>query len=447
MKKAERFFTLFFLSAILFFMATIGLRTFTRDVLVRHLHVKNRFTELVLFDGFSEPSTQKTIDWKKYYPFPENAKQETGGADNESRESLTGKIVSKYDEKVSKFEKDIETRTTDYLIFYQELTELAKKYEDFLQWNYVAYSEYNGIVQLGDGYLTTISAKQDMTELSEPTIGLAHLCENLNIDFLYVNAPKKICEYEDKDVSGVTDFANQNADQFLFDLRSAEVDVCDLRELLHEEGLKHHAMFFVTDHHWRPETGLWASRKIAERLNQDYGFHFDLSRVNDANYRTVIYPEWFLGSLGKKVTLARTSPEDFTLLYPKFETNLHYEIMSEEIDADGDYSILYDMEPVSVRSYYKKDPYCVYTYANQPLERITNKDIDEDKRILFIQDSFGNAVTPFLAMGIRHVDSIDLRYFTGSVESLIRETKPDIVIVLYSANTLSTSNQAMFYFE
>ena len=444
MKKTEHFFTFFFLAVILFFMVTIGLRTFTRDVLVRHLHVDNRFTELVLFDGFSEPSTQKTINWKKYYPFPEDENKEEKAEPETNQESLVHSIVSRYETKFSTFKKNINTRTTEYLIFYQELTELAKKYEDFLQWNYVAYSEYNGIIQLSDGHLTTISARQDMTALAEQTTELANLCNSLNINFLYVNAPKKVCEIEDHDVSGVTDFANQNADQFLSELEAAEVDTCDLRELLHAEGLDHHSMFFVTDHHWRPESGFWAAGKIAERLNHDYGFHFDLTKVDKTNYKTVVYPEWFLGSLGKKVTLSRTSPENFTLLYPEFDVSLHYEVMSEEIDTDGDFSILYDMEPVSVRSYYKKDPYCVYTYANQPLERITNKDVEEEKRVLVIQDSYGNVVTPFLAMGIRYVDSIDLRYFTGSIESFIRETEPDVVVVLYSANTLSISNQAMF---
>lgn len=47
-----------------------------------------------------------------------------------------------------------------------------------------------------------------------------------------------------------------------------------------------------------------------------------------------------------------------------------------------------------------------------------------------IGDSFDNCVFPFLSLGIQHVDSMDVRHFTGSVQSYVRETQPDIVLVV-----------------
>ncbi|MDR2393357.1 MAG: hypothetical protein LBD93_04290 [Treponema sp.] len=41
--------------------------------------------------------------------------------------------------------------------------------------------------------------------------------------------------------------------------------------------------------------------------------------VNPEQYRYTFYKDWFLGSLGKKVTLRQTPAEDFTLIAPQFD--------------------------------------------------------------------------------------------------------------------------------
>ena len=139
---------------------------------------------------------------------------------------------------------------------------------------------------------------------------------------------------------------------------------------------------------------------------------------------------------GKKVTLSRAHPEDFTLLYPENETLLHYEVKSEGFDSDGDFSILYDMDCLREKNYYQ-DPYLAYIYGNQPLERIENKLVDNGYHILVIRDYFGNCVIPFLAMGIQYVDAIDLRYFDGSLQTYIEAEHPDAVVVIYNSGMLN----------
>lgn len=53
-----------------------------------------------------------------------------------------------------------------------------------------------------------------------------------------------------------------------------------------------------------------------------------------------------------------------------------------------------------------------------------------------IKDSYGRPVSTFLGTVVREVDVIDPRHFMGSIETYIRETHPDIVIVLLSVGTL-----------
>ena len=162
----------------------------------------------------------------------------------------------------------------------------------------------------------------------------------------------------------------------------------------------------------------------------------DVSLFEKDRFSTKIYPQWFLGSQGKKVTLANAKPEDFYLFFPNYASSFHYEIKDKRIDADGDFSILYDMDYFNKRNLYGPSVYNAYIYGDQPLEKIENKLSKNDKHILVVHDSFGDVVVPFLALGVRRVDSIDLRNFNGSLKSYIERERPDIVVVLYYSGSI-----------
>lgn len=445
MKKSEKAFAIIFLAVVLFFMSSIVLRTFTRQVLVKRMEINNGFTEAVLFDvsnlnnavkstvdedGVVHTSGHRIIDWAALYPFSNGIPR----AKVTTIRSGTGKNMPS---SVRLIEDSAEIYTTDFLIWYEKMTELAQGYEKLLRWNYVPLSEYNGIVETSDGLLTTLTPKADVVDAAASLSTLNTFCQGNGIKLLYVVAPIKICQYDDNDLSGILDFANQNTNELLTVLDENSINYLDLRESLHSEGIHHHDMFFITDHHWKPEAGLWASRKIAEFLNTEYGYHFDLSLLNEENIDVKVYQDWFLGSQGKKVTLSRANPEDISLLFPKYPTNFHYEIKSENIDENGDFSVFYNLESIEEKDYYKKNPYGAYIYADQPLETITNNYIDDNSSLLIIHDSFANCVVPFLALGVEKLISIDLRYFSGSLEQFLLEAEPDTVIVMYGTGKVS----------
>lgn len=92
-----------------------------------------------------------------------------------------------------------------------------------------------------------------------------------------------------------------------------------------------------------------------------------------------------------------------------------------------------------------------YNYGDQPVIRINNLADTDGKRILIIDDSFGNCVISCLALCESEVDSLDLRHFTGSLENYIRTFDPDIVMVLYNAENIGrtvdrTTHTDMFDF-
>lgn len=428
--KGERIVACFFLAVVLFFLCFIMLRTITRQVFVKQFGMSNNVIDTILFDvqelniGGDGPSSVD-ISWQSLYPFDESAKNV------KNKQEKRDNALELFSQKVSDIEDKVETYTTSFLPGYKQITELAKRYETIVKWNVANYAEYNSVTQVDGNYLAALVEEKDVTESAESTIEFAEFCEEEGVDFVYFQQPSKICVYEDVQISGATDYSNQNIDSFLGILQTAGVDTYDHRTDIHDEGLNHHSLFYSTDHHWKAETGLWASQHILSYLNSAYGYDFDEHILDSDRYTSVLYPDWFLGSQGKKVTLEVAEPEDISLIYPNYDTRIHYVIPNLGIDAYGGFDITYDMSFVSEIDYYNKNPYGAYDHADQPLIQIDNILINDGPRMLIVHDSFANCEIPFLAMAVKYIDAIDLRYFNGSLRSYVEATNPDIVIVTY----------------
>ena len=325
----------------------------------------------------------------------------------------------------------IENYTSNKIAGRYAIIEAGKMYEELIGWNMAAAQGYNPVIKLNDGYLSGLVVSRDVSENAEAVKGLSDFCHSLGIDYMYINYPAKICVSQDKDISGTLDFTNQNADRLLDALKKSGVRAYDFRKTLHDDGMKHHEAFFRTDHHWKPETGLWAAKHILQILRDDYGWDVEPEILKPENFEYVVYPEWFLGSQGKKLTLSRTKPDDFTMIYPKFPTHLHFEIPSRGIDTSGDFTVTYEMSKVETRDYYNLSPSGAYNHGRSPVCTLENMITDNNMKAMLIYDSFSISVIPFLALAVKHIEIVDLRQFTGSLRSYIVSSKPDIVITAY----------------
>ena len=232
------------------------------------------------------------------------------------------------------------------------------------------------------------------------------------------------------------DFSNENADALVAGLEAEGVAHIDMREEIHNAGYDHHSLFFVTDSHWKPRTGLWATGVIAQRLNDLYGCDIPLTYFEQDQYTAQVYEDWFLGSQGKRLTLARAHPEDIELLYPTYPTELRFYAPALGVDLTGDFSVVYDMKHIETKNYMYLTPYSAYAHSDSAVVRYENHLAPNDTKILLIKDSFANVVAPFLSQGVAQLDLLDLRYFNGSVETYIAETQPDVVMVLYNPGNL-----------
>ena len=386
-------------------------------------------------EKLAEPDNPINISWEELYLFDEH---------KDSTHPKTPSIISRIKGTINFLRTKIDEYTSNKIAGSFAIIKAAKTYEELIGWNMAAVNSYNPVIRLGDGFLAGLVASTDISENAEAVAELDNFCRTLGIKYMYINAPMKICASEDKYISGILDYSNQNTDRFLEAIGRAGVKYYDFRKILHSEGIKHHEAFFRTDHHWRPETGLWAAKHILGFLRDNYGWDVDPDILNPERFERKVYPEWFLGSQGKKLTLSRTKPDDFTLLFPKFRTLIRFEAPALGIDTSGDLSVTYNMPKAEIKDYYGLNTYAAYKYADQPLTRIHNLLSHDGRKILFVHGSVFNCVIPFTALGIEYTEEIDLRHFTGSLRSYIKASSPDIVITAYNSTTIGRTRAAKY---
>jgi hypothetical protein len=297
------------------------------------------------------------------------------------------------------------------------------------------------IVLSDSGYLC-----EPLTKVSPETVDgaaqsvaqLKEYSEKNGAEFLYVLAPDKSADMSFP--SYIENHSEENYGLFADAFRERGVELLDLRAAMAEDGITPEEMFFVTDHHWKPEYGLWTTGRICADLKDRYGLEYDDSLCDISNYDVKNYENWFLGSYGKK-TGRFFSPlgiDDIKLITPKFATDLVEEQPVKNEVKKGDFSqTVMVMKNIEKRDLYALNSYAAYSGGDFRLQKITNNNAKNGKKLMIIRDSFACAVLPYLCLNFSETYAVDIRdgdYYVGGKENipeLIGKIKPDYVVVLY----------------
>lgn len=306
------------------------------------------------------------------------------------------------------------------------------------------------VVRADNGYLGSMRSKASDDSLNNYADNVKALYDTVassGAKFLYVMAPMK--GYGFSYPPNVTDYTASNCDRFANMITGRGIPFLNLIETASNENISDEEMFFVTDHHWRPSWGLWASERIADRLNIQY----DKALLDLDNYNIKTYENWFLGSQGKKVGTYFTpyGADNFEVITPKFETSLtEYQPYKNSV-RKGDFAetVLY-LDNIGAKDYYTLNPYATYSGGDFREQIITNHKNPSGKKIVIIRDSYACALVPFLSLVMGETYVVDIRENSGYVgeklkmSEYIEKIKPDYVMVFYSG--LSDSSD-LFDFE
>ena len=179
-KKTEKCLIGICIGLLFLIFISIIIVMFTRLVLVNRVGVQNGFTDLVLGDAFEDELNQEQgsgfkINWKELYPF------ESDGITPETKSRTPAEIIWS---KIDKTKERFDFYSSRALLGYRTYVELAERYENLVGWNFASYGEYNGVVEMPDGYLTAYVEKRDVTEHANALIGLDRFCKENGCEFL-----------------------------------------------------------------------------------------------------------------------------------------------------------------------------------------------------------------------------------------------------------------------
>ncbi|MCM1103077.1 MAG: DHHW family protein [Clostridium sp.] len=380
-----------------------------------------------------ETGSGNAVDWSLEYPFEE---QEPATETADPVQGERASFLSGYEQKVDSAKASLEWYCTDGFYLQPQCVELSAFANRIFGTKIIQSADR--LVSVHGGYLTAPADRVDTVPYAANVAEFAEFLSEEEIPFLYVESLFK-AERNDDDPLLYDDYSNRNADELVGYLRDAGISVLDLRDSVSEQGMDHYALFFRTDTHWLPSTGLWASRQIAERLQSEFSFDFSMELLSEERYRSVFYPQSYLGSSGRNAGLSYAGLDDFTLLLPDFETSLTYRSREAGIHQSGNFDeALIDWDRLESTDYYANSSYAAYMGGRQPLAEIYNAYADNGVRLLFLSDSFGATVAPFLALTVSELDFIDLRLFNGSIENYIRLNPPDAVVMMYNPEVITS---------
>lgn len=444
MKKlnAHKLLSIVFICLIVFFMGTIGVRFVSAKVFHIYPETSNAA------EGQPDATQTHSVDWSVDYPFSGDYgfSFTEKSSDNEVVVEQVS-VIKSFENAVRAVESNIDYYTSSLLFGRMKFVEMNASFNKLVGMKIISGTD--SVVTLRNGYLSFESYKIDMDYAVESTSYFAETLKSKGINFLYVQCPTKENPVDNQLPYGIEDYYNLNADALIQALDERGVPYIDLRKSLNEDFDDYYSCFFRTDHHWTPETGVWAAGKIAKELNIRYNYGIDEGISDLERYKTEIFEKYCFGSQGKKATLKYADPEDISLIYPKAETSFTVKYDNNEPLSGRFEDTLLRRDVFDKIDYYNISTYSAYFHGNHSITTIHNNKVSNGKCILYIMDSFSASVVPYLANEAEDIIVLDLRSFNGSVMNVIEKFSPDTVITAYNPSTFSadTSHYGIFNFE
>lgn len=310
------------------------------------------------------------------------------------------------------------------------------------------YFSDEGIYVADGGYILSPSEKTSTDYEFEETMKLYTYLQKNGVNLIYVNEPTKCLDDSIFSKSfGIDSFSNQNADLFLDRITKAGIPVLDLRNELAHDGMEIRNMFYRADHHWTTRSGLWATKKIAEKLNSYCGYAIDISIYDERNYSFKEWSQSWLGEQGRKIGASYTGLDDYVEIKPKFKTSFTFKYSEAWKNGTFDQFIDESVYDTSADIYSIKSWH--YSY-DQP--DVINNNVEKGK-VLVLGDSYEQVVVPFLALGVSELDALILRNYDGDLKTYIEAGDYDTVLICYAQFMIGahddpeSANYKMFTFE
>lgn len=174
-------------------------------------------------------------------------------------------------------------------------------------------------------------------------------------------------------------------------------------------------LYYRTDHHWKTLSAFYVYQEWAKKQG------YTVPEITDYEIKTVTNN--FEGTIQSKLGI-KTITDTIELFLPKEE--IGYTIYNENSKETS--NSLYDYSKLDT-----KDKYAIYFGGNQPFIRI-NTEVNNDRKILVIKDSYANCFVPFMIGEFGEIDVVDIRYTNQKLSERIKAGEYTDLLVLYNTS-------------
>ena len=296
------------------------------------------------------------------------------------------------------------------------------------------------MVTLNSGHLFDLQNYVPMQGAAEEIVALK---EEYASDIPFVFMYEHPTVYEDTQMPrgyDVLDYSEEIADEITTLLSEAGVDVMDSREILPATGLPIEDYLMYTDQHWATRAGLILAQELAEKTEKETGIDLKTELLDIDQFETETFPKLFLGKYGQRIGTLNIDPDDITVYYPKYDTNITRTTLyvNEVTETTGSFKEAairwHRLEPDEGKTW-NKQAYMDYGLT-ESYDVYTNPDA-ADCTILLLKDSYATSIAAFLSLVADEVIALDMRHEdVGSLNDWMAKYDPDIMIVSYSMQML-----------
>ena len=332
------------------------------------------------------------------------------------------------------------TSSTEYFPFYDKIvmlntlvkTKLNKKF--ILKANGNIYDHY---YKYNDGNIVHFSdiVNDNSLKLVEKIIDMNQYLNKNNINFIYVETPKKEYFYQDVLSNYGFEYSYKKESVIYPAFDNENINYVIGNSILENSNIERQDLFYKLDYHWNSKTSLFFAKQLINYLNDSYDYDFDTSNLEANNLHKLTYNNSFYGYYGRILGQSFKNYDDFVIYEPNKTSDYAVYYGKDKKTIYGNYlETLFDIKKIKNGGNNEYQAYVHQIGGLQPIIKIKNNDLNQDKKIMFISDSMFYGLAPYLSLSIGNIEAIDIRKdngnFNGNLKEYIESSKPDCIIYI-----------------
>lgn len=235
------------------------------------------------------------------------------------------------------------------------------------------------------------------------------------------------------------DSNNSFADKFTQEFANAGISVTDSRRAYMRANLLPDEAIMYSDIHWTHRMALETAYEAVRNINADFALGLDEEALDYKRFTDEVHEELLLGEIGLRLGENIVPKDDIHVIYPAYDTHIEYASDKDGVkkQRSGSFEetvIERDKLALSGANDYSTTAY--YVYGDYLATMTTINESAPDIKVLVFKDSYGTPVSAFLTLAAREVIAIDLRSTTKSMEEVVSQINPDVVVFAYSQQML-----------